>query len=124
MGEHVGLGGHSAGGSFTARYAPKAAGLKAAIVMAYGSAPKSDKFETLLLEATEDALVGYSGTKNTFERDAVAPAKFLGISKAGHLAFSQICSIYNPESQNIYETALKYGICGSRFMKFLFDCDH
>lgn len=115
--------GHSAGGSAAASQASKP-NMRVSIPMASGNpvAQGAALESALFLGGMSDGVVAYTSTQNGYE--ASMPTKRLvGLSNAGHLAFSDICEIRNAEGQNILDIATEAGVCGAQFAGFLFDCD-
>ena len=76
---------------------------------------------TLVLGAQSDKVVDY-GSQQSGYASSPAPKRLVGISNAGHLAFSSLCSLANADGQDFVEIATEFGICGAQFASALFDC--
>jgi len=121
--ERVAMTGHSAGGSAAAELADRP-GVQVAIPMASGAPPVASETlrSTLFLGGVDDSVVPFSSTRAGYE--ATDSAKWLvGLEPAGHLAFSDICSITNDAGDDILSIAVDAGVCGAAMAGFLFDCD-
>jgi hypothetical protein len=77
---------------------------------------------TLVLGAQADQVVDYSGQQSGYA-SSPAPRRLVGISNAGHLAFSSLCSLRNAEGQDFLTIAEEFAVCGAEFAGLLFDCD-
>lgn len=119
-GARIGMAGHSAGGAaiedggdVAQVLIPMAAGGVSA-----GAALRS----TLVLGAQADQVVDYSGQQSGYE-GSPAPRRLVGITNAGHLAFSSLCSLRNAAGQDFLTIAGEFMVCGAEFAGLLFDCD-
>jgi len=115
----IAMAGHSAGGSAIAGSGDVAQVL---IPMAAGGVmPGAALRSTLVLGAQSDKVVAYSSQQSGY---ASSPAlkRLVGISNAGHLAFSSLCSLANADGQDFVEIAAEFEICGAQFASALFDC--
>ena len=54
---------------------------------------------------------------------SASPRELVGLNNAGHLAFSDLCSVQNSDGLDIVEIGNQYGVCGVGAAAFLFDCD-
>jgi predicted dienelactone hydrolase len=119
----VAMAGHSAGGSVVASLVDRP-GVEVAIPMASGSPPVASESlkATLFLGGIDDGVVPFSSTQAGF--DATSSPKWLvGLDRAGHLAFSDICGITNDSGEDMLSIAVEAGVCGAAFAGLLFDCD-
>ncbi|MFV8756411.1 hypothetical protein ACNOYE_38170 [Nannocystaceae bacterium ST9] len=117
------ISGHSAGASAAANQASKP-DIRVSIPMAGGAAvAQGPALESaLFLGGQSDGVVAYTSTQNAYMQ-SMPSKRLVGLSNAGHLAFSDICEIENADGQNILEIAVEAGVCGAQFAGFLFDCD-
>jgi hypothetical protein len=116
----LGIAGHSAGGRPVAALSDRAS---VAIPMASGGVSAGANLRASVVMAAErDGIVMYSRTKTAYEATP-GPKRFLGLAGAGHLAFSSMCSLRNPQGQGLVEIAEEHGVCGTAAASFLFDCD-
>lgn len=117
------ISGHSAGGNAAASQANKP-NIRVSIPMASGNPITAGPTleSALFLGGMADGVVAYTSTQSGYEQSA-PPKRLVGLSNAGHLAFSDICEIENAQGQNILEIATEAGVCGAEFAGFLFDCD-
>jgi len=108
----IGMAGHSAGGSAIAGFGGRAQVL---IPMAAGGASAGAALRsTLVLGAMDDAIVQYGSQKSGY--DSAAPSKrLLGLSGAGHLAFSDLCTLAADQG-GILQVALDYGVDVPEFL--------
>ena len=120
----VGMSGHSAGGGALSGF-NSTPGVRVLIPMAAGGAPAggSSLESTLVMGAVNDTVAMYGSQVSGFEQ--AAPRKRLvGLANAGHLAFSNLCSMLNPEGQDLLEIAVEVGISNANLFNFLWDgCD-
>ncbi len=118
-GARIAMAGHSAGGSAIAASGDVAQVL---IPMAAGGVmPGAALRSTLILGAQSDKVVAYSSQQDGYA-SSPAPKRLVGISNAGHLAFSSLCSLANADGQDFVEIAAEFEICGAQFASALFDC--
>ena len=117
------ISGHSAGASAAANQANKP-NMRVSIPMAGGAATANGATleSALFLGGLSDGVVNYASTQGAYAQ-SMPTKRLVGLSNAGHLAFSDICEIQNAQGQNILEIALEAGVCGAQFAGFLFDCD-
>jgi hypothetical protein len=116
----VGLAGHSAGGNAIADLGDRAAVL---IPMAAGGVSAGSSLEsTLVLGAEEDQVVAYASQVGGYE-STPPPKRLVGLSPAGHLAFSSLCAITNAAGQDIVTIGTEADVCGLALAGALFDCD-
>ncbi len=116
----IGMTGHSAGGSAVGPYGEDAqviVPLSAGPTVAGGTALQS----SLTLGGTADSVVAYSNLQSGYEASA-SPKRLIGISNAGHLVPSEICTASNEAGQNLLEIAGETGVCGAAAAGFLFQC--
>jgi predicted dienelactone hydrolase len=119
----VAMTGHSAGGSVAALLVDRP-GVEVVIPMASGTPPVTSETlkATLFLGGIDDGVVPFSSTQSGF--DATSSPKWLvGLDRAGHLAFSDICGISNDSGADMLSIAVDAGVCGAAFAGLLFDCD-
>lgn len=119
-GARIAMAGHSAGGGaiedggdVAQVLIPMAAGGVSA-----GAALRS----TLVLGAQSDQVVAYEDQQAGYA-SSPSPRRLVGITNAGHLAFSSLCSIKNAEGQDFLAIAEEFDVCGAQLASLLFDCD-
>lgn len=118
-GGRIGMVGHSAGGGAIKSFGGVAQVL---IPMAAGGVDAGAALtSTLVLGAQADQVVSYSSQQSGY---ASSPARkrLVGISNAGHLAFSSLCSLKNADGQDFLAIASEFQVCGAQFAGALFDC--
>ncbi len=117
---HIGMIGHSAGGSAIAAegalegvefLAPMAAGGTKAFPGLKGS---------IILGALTDKVVAYSKQQTGFQQSP-APKRLVGISNAGHLAFSDLCALKNSDGDDLVAVAKAYKISNAGLATSLWD---
>ena len=111
--------GHSAGGAAIEDQGDRA---RVLIPMAAGGVLAGEALEsTLVLGALEDQVVPFSAQEEGF---ASSPAKkrLVGLSPAGHLAFSSLCSLRNEAGDDIVTIGTDADVCGLSLAGGLFDC--
>ncbi|MFW6051727.1 MAG: chlorophyllase/cutinase-like alpha/beta fold protein [Myxococcota bacterium] len=114
----LGMAGHSAGGGGISGFGDEA---RVLIPMAAGGTSAGTALEsTLVLAAIDDQVVPFESTLEGYEASPT-PKRFLGIGNAGHLVFSDICSIRNAEGQDILGIAVEHGVMNAEFATVLFD---
>jgi alpha-beta hydrolase superfamily lysophospholipase len=115
----IGMAGHSAGGNAIAAFADTAQVL---VPMAAGGADAGTELRsTLVLGGTADSVVAYSQQESGYA-DSPSPKRFVGITDAGHLSFSEICSLENTAGDDLLTIATDNGVCGAQFAGVLFQC--
>jgi alpha-beta hydrolase superfamily lysophospholipase len=115
----VGMAGHSAGGNAIAAFSSDAQVLVP--MAAGGTEPGTELRSTLVLGGTADSVVAYSQQQSGFA-DSPSPKRFVGITDAGHLTFSEICSLRNAAGDDLLTIATDNGVCGAQFAGVLFQC--
>jgi predicted dienelactone hydrolase len=111
--------GHSAGGMAIAKQGDVA---EVIIPMAAGGANAGSAVKsTLVLGAKEDQVVMYSSQQAGFTSSPKAK-RLVGISPAGHLTFSSLCSIHNADGEDIVTIGKAAQVCGLSLAAKLFDC--
>lgn len=116
----IGMTGHSAGGSAVGPYGDDAqviVPLSAGPTVAGGAALLS----SLTLGGTGDSVVAYGNLQDGYAASA-APKRLVGITNAGHLVPSEICTASNEAGQNLLEVAAETKVCGAGAAGFLFQC--
>lgn len=117
--ERIAMAGHSAGGS-----AIKGGGGVAQVLIpmaAGGVSPGAALKSTLIMGAQADQVVNYDSQSDGYA-ESPARKRLVGISNAGHLAFSSLCSLRNAADQDFLEIAAEFDVCGAQFAGALFDC--
>lgn len=117
--ERIAMAGHSAGGS-----AIKGGGGVAQVLIpmaAGGVSPGAALQSTLVMGAQADQVVNYDSQSDGYA-ESPARKRLVGISNAGHLAFSSLCSLRNAADQDFLEIAAEFDVCGAQFAGALFDC--
>ncbi len=116
----IALAGHSAGGGAIEDFGDRASVL---MPMAAGGVSGGSLLEsTLVLGAEEDQVVSYSSQVSGYESSA-APKRLVGLSPAGHLAFSSLCAITNSAGDDIVTIGTEAEVCGLALAGALFDCE-
>lgn len=117
----VAITGHSAGGSAAAEAGAKP-NVRVAISMAGNRAATATTLEsTLFLAGLADTVVS-AGQVRTAWSGSVSPRRFVALSEARHLVFSDLCETKNPQGQDLLAIAGEHGVCGAQLAGFLFDC--
>lgn len=117
----VAIAGHSAGGSAAAEAGAKP-NVRAVISMAGNRAATATTIEsTMFLSGLSDTVVS-AGQVRTAWSGSVTPRRYLALSEARHLAFSDLCETKNTEGQDLLAIANEHGVCGAQLAGFLFDC--
>ncbi len=121
--DRVAITGHSAGGTTAAQLADRP-GVQVVVPMASGTppVPSTTLRSTLFLGGLDDGVVPFDSTRAAFEATTGA-RRLVGLARAGHLAFSDICDITNDDGDDILSIAVDAGVCGAELAGFLFDCD-
>jgi fermentation-respiration switch protein FrsA (DUF1100 family) len=116
----IAMAGHSAGGGAIEDQGGSAQVL---IPMAAGGvSPGASLKSVLVLGAREDQVVDYAEQTAGFDASP-APRRLVGLSPAGHLAFSSLCAIQNTAGQDLVEIGEANDVCGLSLAGALFDCD-
>ena len=119
-GERIGMAGHSAGGGAIQGFGGVA---RVLMPMAMGGVNAGEALEsTVIFGAQADKVVAYKQQQDGYA-SSPAPKRLIGITNAGHLAFSSLCSLKNANGQDFLEIAMANNICGAQFAGALFDCD-
>jgi hypothetical protein len=107
--DRMGMAGHSAGGMGLVGFG-KTAGMRVLVPMAAGGVEEGDFLESaLVLGGMNDGVVEYDKQISGYDSTTVAK-RLVGLSAAGHLAFSDLCSLKNTKGQDIVEIAVEYEI--------------
>lgn len=105
---NIALIGHSAGGGAVSSLG-RLPGVKAVVSMAAGGAVNTAPgVFALVMGAVDDQVSSYSAQQKAYAR-ASAPKAFIGLSRAGHLAFTDICSLM-PSYGGILSAAINFGV--------------
>lgn len=118
--KRIGIAGHSAGGFALASLGDLAQVLipMAADGVDAGAVLKS----TLILGGLADAVVPY-----VYQRRGYAlsprPKRIVGLRDAGHLAFSELCTVRNAKGENLLRAGVQAEICGASRLGRSFQCD-
>ncbi len=116
----IGMTGHSAGGAAVGGYGGDArviVPLSAGPTVGGGGLLQS----SLILGGTADSVVAYGNLQNGYAASA-SPKRLIGITNAGHLVPSEICTASNEAGQNLLEIAAETEVCGAAAAGFLFQC--
>ncbi len=115
--DRVAVSGHSAGGMATAPMA-QVPGVHVLMPMAgRGSSNGAYLQSTLVLGAVDDKVTRYSGQKTGYAASP-SPKRFVGIGNAGHMAFTEICSLLADQG-GIIQVAENYGVAVPSLLKTL-----
>jgi len=117
---HMGMVGHSAGGNAVSGFG-NTAGVKVLIPMAAGGTKAGSSLESsLILGAQDDQVVAYTQQTQGYASSPVKK-RLVGVSNAGHLAFSDLCAIKNDKGQDFVQIAQQYMIQNAQFASALWD---
>lgn len=116
----LGAAGHSAGGGAIGALSDRAQVL---IPMASRGTSESPTLKsTLVLGGVDDGVAAYNGQVSGYE-SSPATKRLVGLSNAGHLAFSDLCNL-GADKGGLVAIASQYGVSGASFASFLWDgCD-
>jgi predicted dienelactone hydrolase len=115
----IGMAGHSAGGNAISSFGGEAQVL---VPMAAGGTQFGPALlSTLVLGGTDDSVVQYMQQRNGYA-SSPSPKRFVGIEGAGHLSFSEICSLSNAAGDDLLTIATDNDVCGAQLAGFLFQC--
>ncbi|HWB81928.1 MAG TPA: hypothetical protein VG755_43495 [Nannocystaceae bacterium] len=115
----IGMAGHSAGGGAVAPFGDDA---QVIVPLASGGVmPGEALASVLVMGGTDDSVVAYAQQQQGFA-SSPAPKRFVGIAGAGHLSFSEICSLSNAAGDDLLEIAVAAGVCGAQLAGVLFQC--
>lgn len=104
--DHLAMSGHSAGGGAIAGFGDRA---RVLIPMASGGvSPGVTLSSTLVLGGMDDGVAKYTGQQSGYE-SAPKKKRLVGLSTAGHLAFSDICFIGRDDG-GLLQIAVDHGI--------------
>lgn len=104
--------GHSAGGTAVAGFAAARAGVQVVIPMAAGGVDAGGSLaSSLIMSAADDGIAQPSGQTSGYA-STPAPKRFVQLADAGHLAFSDLCSI-GASQGGLLAIAVKYGVNGA-----------
>jgi Chlorophyllase len=104
----IAISGHSAGGGALAGFGSRA-GVKVLMPLASGGVQAgSSLVSTLVMGGQDDGLVAYTGVKSGYT-SSPKKKRLVGIAKAGHLAFSDLCFI-GRDKGGILAIAQKYNV--------------
>jgi dienelactone hydrolase len=104
----VGMSGHSAGGSAIAGFGGRPGVQVLAPMAAGGASPGAALKSTLVLGGMVDKIVAY-GSQQSGYASAAPRKRLVGLSAAGHLAFSDLC-VLGADQGGILQIALDYGV--------------
>ncbi len=106
--KRLGVAGHSAGGMALEELGGSE-GVQVAIPMAArGTKAGKQAYSTLVMGGIDDAVVPYADQQTGFDKGP-APKRLIGLAKAGHLAFADIC-IMAKEDGGLLGIAKKYDV--------------
>lgn len=107
--DRVGLAGHSAGGGGIKTLGARP-GVRVVMPMAAGGVDAAPTpVSTVIFGGLEDGIVPFSEQQKGFDTESAPPKRLIGLAKAGHLAFSDICAIAADEG-GLVDLALAYGV--------------
>lgn len=118
--ERIGVVGHSAGGLALASLGDVAQVLIP--MAAEGVQAGKALMSTLILGGTADEIVSYDAQRAGYATSP-PPKRLVGIRNAGHLAFTEICSLRNAYREGLVEVMIDAGICGARQLGLQTQCD-
>jgi predicted dienelactone hydrolase len=115
---HLGMSGHSAGGGAITGYGGQAQVL---IPLASGGVTAGAALKnTLVMGGMVDSVANYTSQQNGFT-SSPTPKRLVGVANAGHLNFSDICSV-GKDKGGLLAIAQKYMVKNANLAAFLFDC--
>lgn len=104
--------GHSAGGQAVAGLASRQSGIEVVIPMAAGGVNAGgDLQSSLVMSAADDGIAQPSGQTSGYA-STPPPKRFVQIANAGHLVFSDLCSV-GASQGGLLAIAEKYGVSGA-----------
>ena len=118
----IGLVGHSAGGAAVAELGDQLS-VQAVVSWAAGTPVHKgpDLRASLFVGGKSDKVVKFSSVQAGYLSSG-APKQLVGVDGAGHLMVTELCSLHNPDGENILTVAKDAGICGAGLAGLLFDC--
>ncbi|MCC6213588.1 MAG: hypothetical protein IT376_01880 [Polyangiaceae bacterium] len=120
---HMGMSGHSAGGGAIANQGSRPGVLVLMPLAARGVAAGSSLVSTLVMGGMSDGVAQYSGQVSGYD-SSPTKKRLVGITDAGHLAFSNLCEYKNSQGKDFVEVAQQYQIQNANLASFLWDgCD-
>jgi len=118
--KHIGLIGHSAGGNAVSGGAAWE-GVEFLVPMAAGGTKDGTGLRgSLILGGLDDKVVAYNRQQTGFQQSP-APKRLVGISNAGHLAFSDLCAMKNKDGEDLVQVAQRFKISNAGFATRLWD---
>jgi hypothetical protein len=117
----IGASGHSAGGGAVGKpsIALKRAGIQVVIPMASGGVSAGGgNPASLVMGAVNDGIAQPSGQVNGYDNDTKPKKRFVQIDRAGHLVFSDLCSI-GASQGGILAIAQKYNVTNANLLATL-----
>jgi len=118
--ERVGLAGHSAGG-LALKSLAALPGVQAALPMAAEAINPVDRPVSLLvLGAVDDQIVPFSRQQAGYDSSA-PPKRLVGLSNAGHMAFSELCGLKNARGQDLVDVAIEHQVTNASLATAMWD---
>lgn len=118
---HIGLAGHSAGAGAAAS-GSALPGVRVVVSLAGAQSTSMAGPTSIFIGGMDDGIAPWNRVLNAWTGSP--PSKYLvGIDKARHLTFSDLCSTKNAQGQDILAIAKEHDVCGAMLAGFLFDCD-
>jgi dienelactone hydrolase len=118
---HIGLAGHSAGAGAAAS-GSALPGVRAVVSLAGAQSTSMAGPTSIFIGGMDDGIAPWNRVLNAWTGSP--PSKYLvGIDKARHLSFSDLCSAQNAKGQDLLAIAKEHDVCGAMLAGFLFDCD-
>ncbi|MEZ4442896.1 MAG: hypothetical protein R3B72_27625 [Polyangiaceae bacterium] len=119
----IGMAGHSAGGGGIATFGDRP-GVEVLIPMASrGVAEGAALRSTVVMGARDDGVVPYSSQVSGYD-SSPKKKRLVGLSNAGHLAFSDLCGLLNSDGEDLVEIAIAAGVTNANLFSLLWDgCD-
>lgn len=114
--------GHSAGGATVAALG-ETPGAQVVVPWSAGSAVKAgaDLRAVLFLGGVDDKVVRFASVRTGY-LGSPAPRRLVGVSRAGHLLPTDLCSLRNAAGEDLVTVARGAGVCGVGLAGLLFDC--
>ncbi len=108
--QRIGVIGHSAG-AIALENAASSEGVQVIIPQAGNTEIKSgdDLQSIMVMGAYQDSVIDYSGQVASFEQSSAAKKRLVGVANAGHMLFSEICAVKQPEG-GIFAVAEIYNV--------------
>ena len=112
--------GHSSGGRGIEGFGSRPGVRVVAVMAAEGVTAGAFLKSALILGAVNDKVVPYTKQQDGYRRSP-SPKRLLGIGNAGHLVFSDLCTIKNDKGQDMPQIAVAHGVKNAQLAYWLWD---